>query len=125
MLDEHKLFIIVWIYFILELTTEKNLRFNFYEDCIDKDLSICTTNTRSNENYLRYFSPSEKQECQNYEQVAQSMNDVLQFCVDLGDSSWYGGAETTYQYWPLNKLNLTDKPFVTRNVDSQAVSIKL
>jgi len=72
---------------------------------------------------LRYFSQSEKQECNNYEQIAQSMNDVLQFCVDMGDSSWYGGAEVTFQYWPLNKLNWTDNPYVTKSADNQAVSI--
>ncbi|CAI6367645.1 unnamed protein product [Macrosiphum euphorbiae] len=104
-----------------KITTENSLNLNFYEDCIDKDLSVCTPKPKGNENYLRFFSQSEKQECQNFEQVAQSMNDVLQFCVDLGNSSWYGGTETTYQYWPLNKLDMTDKPFVTRNVDSQAV----
>eukprot|EP00102_Acyrthosiphon_pisum_P020711 XP_016657921.1 PREDICTED: uncharacterized protein LOC103308657 [Acyrthosiphon pisum] len=104
--------------FVLEITTENSLKLNFYEDCIDNDLSVCTQKTKGNENYLRYFSQSENQECQNFEQVAQSMNDVLQFCVDMGNSSW---AETTYQYWPLNKFDLTDKPFVTRNVESQAV----
>jgi len=109
--------------FVSEITTENSLNLNFYGDCIDKDLSVCTPMPKGNENYLRYFSQSEKQECQNFEQVAQSINDVLQFCVDLGNSSWYGGTETTYQYWPLNKLDMTDKPFVIRNVDNQAVSI--
>jgi len=74
---------------------------------------------------LRYFSQSEKPECKNYEQVAQSMNDVLQFCVDMGNSSWYGGAETTFQHWPLNKLNWTDTPYLTRELGSQAVSIEI
>jgi len=74
---------------------------------------------------LRYFSKCKKKECKNFKQVAQSINDVLQFCVDMENSSWYGGAETTYQHWPLNKLDWTDKPFVTRELDSQAVSFSL
>ncbi|XP_025410615.1 myogenesis-regulating glycosidase isoform X2 [Sipha flava] len=49
------------------------------------------------------------------------MNNVLKFCVEMGSDSWYGGAETTFQHWPLNKLNWTDKPFVTSEADSQAV----
>lgn len=52
------------------------------------------------------------------------MNDVLKFCVDMKNSSWYGGAETTYQYWPLNKLNWTETPYVTKESDSEAVSDK-
>lgn len=51
------------------------------------------------------------------------MNAVLQFCVDIKNSSWYGGAETEVQQWPLNKLNWTDRAYVTKEFDSQAVSI--
>ncbi|XP_060841150.1 myogenesis-regulating glycosidase-like [Rhopalosiphum padi] len=104
-----------------KITTEKSLQLNFYEDCINKDLSVCTPKKKDNGHYLRYFSQSEKPECKNYEQIAQSMNDVLQFCVDMGNSSWYGGAETTFQHWPLNKLNWTDTPYLTRELGSQAV----
>ncbi|KAL5234234.1 hypothetical protein ACI65C_001644 [Semiaphis heraclei] len=96
-----------------KISVEKSLNLNFYEDCIDKHLGVCTLKTRGNENYLRYFSRSEKQECQSYEQVAQSIDDVLQFCVDMGNSSWYGGAETFFQYWPINNLNWTNTPYVT------------
>jgi len=76
---------------------------------------------------LQYFSQSKKQECtrKNYKQIAQTMNDVLQFCVDVGNSSWCGGSETTFQHWPLNKLNWTDTPYLTRELGTQAVSIKL
>jgi len=84
---------------------------------------VCTPKTKGNKNYLRYFSQSEKRECQNYEQVAQSMNDVLQFCVDMEGSSWYGGAEVTFQHWPLNNLNWTNNPYVTKSSGDQAVSI--
>lgn len=108
---------------ILEISAEKSLNLNFYEDCIDRDLGVCTPKTKGNENYLRYFSQSEKPECQNYEQVAQSMNDVLQFCVDMEGSSWYGGAEVTFQHWPLNNLNWTNNPYVTKSSGDQAVSI--
>lgn len=50
------------------------------------------------------------------------MNDVLQFCVDMGNSSWYGGAETSFQYWPLNKLDWTNVPYITKEGNSEAVS---
>lgn len=110
---------------ILEIITEKSLKITFYEGCIDKDPSICTPKTKSNEHYLRYFSQSVKQECKMFEQVAESMNDFLQFCVDMGNSSWYGGAEATFQHWPLNKLNWTENSYVTRSSGDQAVSIKL
>ncbi|KAE9536497.1 hypothetical protein AGLY_007286 [Aphis glycines] len=106
---------------ILEITNEKSLKLNFYEDCIDKDPSVCTPKTKGNENYLRYFSQSEKQECNNYEQVAQSMNDILQFCVNIGDSSWNGGSQVIFQYWPLNKFNRTDNPFITTSSGDQSV----
>ncbi|XP_026811742.1 myogenesis-regulating glycosidase-like [Rhopalosiphum maidis] len=104
-----------------KITAKKSLQLNFYEDCINKDLNVCTSKKKGNEHYLRYFSQSEKPECKNYEQVAQSKNDVLQFCVDMGNSSWYGGAETTFQHWPLNKLNWTDNPYVTKSSGDQAV----
>jgi len=110
---------------ILEITTENSLKLNFHEDCIDKDPNVCTPKTKGNEHYLQYFSQSEKQECKKYEQIAQSMNDVLQFCVDMGNSSWYGGSETTFQHWPLNKLEWTNTPYLTRELGTQAVSIKL
>jgi len=90
---------------ISEKTTSKNLKLSFYEDCIDKDPSVCTPKTKGNEDYLPYFSESEKQECKNFEQIGQSMNDVLQFCVNMESSYWFGGAETGLQEWPLNKLN--------------------
>ena len=51
------------------------------------------------------------------------MNDVLKFCVDFGNSSWFGGAEVGLQKWPLNKLNWTDREYVTTELHSQAVSI--
>jgi len=108
---------------VLEISAEKSLNLNFYEDCIDRDLGVCTPKTRGNENYLHYFSQSEKTECQNYEQVAESMNDVLQFCVYMEDSYWYGGAEVTFQHWPLNNLNWTNNPYVTKSSGDQAVSI--
>ncbi|VVC33348.1 Glycoside hydrolase family 31,Glycoside hydrolase superfamily [Cinara cedri] len=100
------------------IETSKTLKLQFYEDCLNEN---CTKKLESNQNHLKYFSESEKQECKNYEQVAQSMNDVLKFCVDMKNSSWYGGAETTYQYWPLNKLNWTETPYVTKESDSEAV----
>lgn len=110
---------------ILEIPAENSLKLNFYEDCIDKHLGVCTPKTNGNEHYLRYFSRQEKRECQSYEQVAQSMDDVLQFCVDMGNSSWYGGAEVAVQYWPLNNLNWTNNPYVTKSSNGQPVSINL
>lgn len=103
----------------------KSLKLDFYEGCINEDPKVCTTKKKStSDSYLRYFSGSERQECFNFEQVAESMNDFLTFCVDMENSLWYGGAETTFQKWPLNKLDWTNKSFVTRELDSQAVSTK-
>lgn len=102
-------------------TTLKNLKFSFYEDCIDKDPNVCASKTRHNADYLSYFSESEKQECKHFEQISQSMNDILQFCVEIENSSWFGGAETGLQKWPLNKLNWTDRAYVTKESDSQAI----
>ncbi|CAH1716263.1 unnamed protein product [Aphis gossypii] len=104
-----------------KITNEKSLKLNFHEDCIDKDPSVCIPKTKGNEHYLQYFSQSEKQECKNYEQIAQSMNDVLELCVNMGNSSWYGGSETTFQHWPLNKLEWTNTPYLTRELGTQAV----
>uniref|UniRef100_A0A2S2NFM9 Putative family 31 glucosidase n=1 Tax=Schizaphis graminum TaxID=13262 RepID=A0A2S2NFM9_SCHGA len=101
--------------------TSKNLKLTFYEDCINKDPSFCTTKTGDNSSYLRYFSESEKQECKHFEQISESMNDIFQFCVDMENSSWFGGAETGLQEWPLNKLNWTDMSYVTKESYSQAV----
>lgn len=98
---------------------------DFFEDCIDKDPSVCTEKQKSNEHYVRYFLQSEKRECLDYEQMAESMNDVLRFCVDMENSSWYGGAENTYQRWPINKLNWTDNSYVTKEQDSQSVSKRI
>jgi len=89
---------------------------------MDRNPSVCTPKTKSNADYLTYFSESEKQECKYFEQIAQSMNDVLQFCVDIEGSYWFGGAETGLQEWPLNKLNWTDRSYVTKKADHQAVS---
>jgi len=80
---------------------------------------------KSNENYLIYFSRSEKKRMT--ELRASSSIDKLCFailCQNGGQFLVLWMAETTYQYWPLNKLNLTDKPYVARNVDSQTVSTK-
>lgn len=107
---------------ITEISTSKTLNLNFHEDCINKDPNICTKKEETNEYYLRYFSESERKECMNFKQETQSMNDILQFCVEIENSTWFGGAENTYQYWPLNKLNWTDRPYVTLESWSQAVS---
>jgi len=117
------LYFIVKYVQILAKTSLKNLKLSFYEDCINKDPSVCTPKPRSNAEYLSYFSDSEKQECKHFEKISQSMNDVLQFCVEFDNSSWFGGAEVGLQEWPLNKLNWTDREYVTKELHSQAVSI--
>jgi len=108
--------------FTLEITTLKTLKLDFYDDCVDKDPKVCSKTRQGNENYLRFFSESETPECIHFEQVAQSMNDVLQFCVDMMNSSWFGGSECTIQKWPLNKLQWMNIPYITRETNSQAVS---
>jgi len=50
------------------------------------------------------------------------MDHALQFCVEFDNSSWFGGAEEGLQEWPLNKLNWTDREYVTTDSHHQAVS---
>lgn len=107
---------------ILGTPTVKSLKLDFYEGCINTGSSVCKKKQKVNEDYVRAFSPTEKRECLNYGQVAESMNDIMGFCVDMENSHWYGGAENTFQYWPLNKLNWTNNAYVTKEADSQAVS---
>lgn len=107
---------------ILGVSTSKTLKLNFHEGCLSSDASLCSKTQGGNTEYLNKFSDSDKKECLNYEQVTGTMNDVLQFCVDMGTSSWFGGPERTFQYWPLNKFNWTDESYITREEQSQAVS---
>lgn len=119
-------FIILDIYLIiLEILRSNSLKMVFHKDCINRDTGVCTIKQKTTEDYLNYFLESEKKECIYFEQVAESMNDVLQFCIDMENNSWYGGAETTFQHWPLNILNWTDNAYVTKEFDSQAVSFVL
>lgn len=84
--------------------------------------SVCAKKPENNQNQLHYFSETVKQECIDYERTAESMNEILQFCIDMENSSWYGGAERTEQHWPLNKLEWTDNSYVSKESASQAVS---
>lgn len=105
------------------MTTANTLQLNFHEDFINKDPHISTKKEENNEKYLQYFSRSEREECMNFKHVTQSMNDALQLCVEMEKSVWYGGSENTYQHWPLNKLNWTNRPYVSMEAHSQAVII--
>lgn len=50
------------------------------------------------------------------------MNDVLQFYVDMGNSSWYRDAEATFQYYSLNKFDCNNVPNITNDGNSTRVS---
>lgn len=43
-------------------------------------------------------------------------------CFSLGNSSWYGGPERFRQVWPIEKLNLSDYSYVTKEDNWGAVA---
>lgn len=92
---------LIWLsLFISETTSLKYLKLSFYEDCIDRDpCDVCTPKIVGNAEYLRYFSELEKQECKHFEQIGQSMNDVLQFCVDMESSYCFGVKFNLYVFY--------------------------
>lgn len=110
----------VFYLYILEVPPSNSLKLTFYDSCIDS--SVCPKKSENNQNQLRYFSERVKQECTDYERITESMNEVLQFCIDMENSFWYGGVERTEQRWPLNKLEWTGKSYVSNKSESQAVS---
>lgn len=110
---------------IVDIPATKTLQLSFHETCINNDISVCRKKEENNEHYLRYFSESERKECMHFNQEAQTMNDILQFCVVMENSTWFGGAENTYQHWPLNKLNWTNRPYITTENWTQAASNNL
>ncbi|XP_059158890.1 myogenesis-regulating glycosidase-like isoform X2 [Physella acuta] len=34
-------------------------------------------------------------------------------CYDMADFYWYGGFEQSYQFWPMNNLEMNSSPFIT------------
>lgn len=43
-------------------------------------------------------------------------------CFSLENSSWYGGPERFYQAWPIEKLNLSDYSYVTKEDNWTAIA---
>ncbi|XP_059620860.1 myogenesis-regulating glycosidase [Phlebotomus argentipes] len=51
-------------------------------------------------------------------------SETLMDCISLGSHAvhWYGGPQQKYQYWPVEKLNLSDYSYVTKEADNAAVA---
>lgn len=53
-----------------------------------------------------------------------SKNVVLDDCFKLNSQevSWYGGPQQKYQYWPIDRLNLKDYSYITKEADNCGVA---
>ena len=43
-------------------------------------------------------------------------------CVELNPHNWYGGPQQKYQYWPIQKLQLVNYSYVSKEADNCAVA---
>uniref|UniRef100_A0A1B0GPK2 Glycoside hydrolase family 31 N-terminal domain-containing protein n=1 Tax=Phlebotomus papatasi TaxID=29031 RepID=A0A1B0GPK2_PHLPP len=52
-----------------------------------------------------------------------SSENTITDCMSLGRNSlnWYGGPEQFYQYWPVQRLTLSNYSYVTKEADSAAI----
>ncbi|XP_055697858.1 myogenesis-regulating glycosidase-like [Phlebotomus papatasi] len=52
-----------------------------------------------------------------------SSENTITDCMSLGRNSlnWYGGPEQFYQYWPVQRLTLSNYSYVTKEADSTAI----
>lgn len=46
----------------------------------------------------------------------------LEDCFNFGNAHWYGGPEDIHQYWPVEKLNLTEFAYVTTMLENVAIA---
>uniref|UniRef100_A0A1B6CDQ5 Glycoside hydrolase family 31 N-terminal domain-containing protein n=1 Tax=Clastoptera arizonana TaxID=38151 RepID=A0A1B6CDQ5_9HEMI len=51
-----------------------------------------------------------------------SQNITLEDCFSFGTAHWYGGPEYINQYWPVEKLNLSDFSYVNKMEDNTAIT---
>lgn len=42
-------------------------------------------------------------------------------CFEFGETNWWGGPEQKYQYYPVQKLTLTDYDYLPKELDSSAI----
>ncbi|XP_058824118.1 myogenesis-regulating glycosidase-like [Topomyia yanbarensis] len=52
----------------------------------------------------------------------RSRSKVVVDCVRIAGSNWYGGPQQKYQYWPIQKLRLSQYSFLTKEADNCAVA---
>nr|CAD7257000.1 unnamed protein product [Timema shepardi] len=67
----------------------------------------------------------QNEECMHVEWLSTDTSGNLQQfedCFDLGEAHWFGGPEIKKQYWPFEKYNLTEVPYVTRQAENQGLA---
>lgn len=80
-----------------------------------------------NENHCLQFGDSIKLKisklnphCHDVEWTSQ-LTLPLEDCFSFGNAHWYGGPEIIHQYWPVEKLNLTEFACVTTQFENAAI----
>lgn len=54
--------------------------------------------------------------------ITNNLDRELRDCYDLDGSNWFGGPERFYQEWPIEKLNISDYPYVTQEDNFTAIA---
>lgn len=68
---------------------------------------------------LKIFKPNA--DCHDVEWTSQ-LPYPLEDCFSFGNMHWYGGPEDIRQYWPVEKLNLTEFAYVTTMLENVAIA---
>lgn len=53
---------------------------------------------------------------------SSSLNLTMEDCYSFGTAHWYGGPEYNKQYWPVEKLNLSDYSYVNKMEDNAGIT---
>lgn len=54
--------------------------------------------------------------------TTSNLEKELRDCYNLGSSNWYGGPERFYQAWPIEKINMSDYAYVTKEDNFTAIA---
>ncbi|XP_059484971.1 myogenesis-regulating glycosidase-like [Neocloeon triangulifer] len=60
-------------------------------------------------------------ECTRLTWTTTAFNEIRD-CISYGSADWFGGPEQYEQLWPVQKLNKTNYPFITKSADNMAVA---
>ncbi|XP_077987111.1 myogenesis-regulating glycosidase-like [Glandiceps talaboti] len=55
----------------------------------------------------------ESMDCYDIKWISLSCDVIPMDCLHMANAHWFGGAETLYQYWPIESSHLAMKPYVT------------